>query len=84
MRVIDESTGRTDPFFVRGTEFFINLDRIIKPALGNFVEAKSRTWSRQDARIKTTLIEDLLSYLRLQRSKAVTDDYIHMVTKSGF
>lgn len=68
----------------RGTEFFINLDRIIKPGLGNFVEAKSRTWSRQDARIKTTLIEDLLSYLRLQPSKAVTDDYIHMVTKSGF
>ncbi len=35
------------------TEFFINIDTMIKPDLGTFLEIKSRTWSRQDAELKS-------------------------------
>ena len=36
----------------QGTEFFINIDTIVKPGLGKFLEIKSRTWSRKDAEQK--------------------------------
>ncbi|MDP3721299.1 MAG: amidohydrolase, partial [Anaerolineaceae bacterium] len=39
-----------------GFEFFINIDEITKPHLGFFLEVKSRTWSRQDAELKSTLV----------------------------
>jgi len=35
-------------------DFFINLDRVDTPALGYYLEIKSRTWSRLDAEDKAT------------------------------
>jgi 5-methylthioadenosine/S-adenosylhomocysteine deaminase len=35
-----------------GIEFFVNLDHVTQPALGYFLEIKSRTWSRRDAEHK--------------------------------
>jgi 5-methylthioadenosine/S-adenosylhomocysteine deaminase len=63
-------------------EFFINLDTLIKPALGKFVEVKSRTWSRQDAVNKTELLHRLLEALGLGHLPIISDDYIHLVEES--
>ena len=51
----------------RDTEFFINLDEMVEPALGRFVEIKSRTWSRRDAENKAALSRALLDVLGLGR-----------------
>ena len=46
----------------RGVEFYVHLDRLIKPPSGDhFVEVKSRTWSRRDARDKAAVITALLA-----------------------
>ena len=46
----------------RGVEFYVHLDRLLQPAhAGYFVEVKSRTWSRRDARDKAAVIADLLA-----------------------
>ena len=63
----------------RGFDFYVNVDTIIKPAMGHFLEVKSRTWSRQDAELKSKLISELISYLGASASDAVTKDYITMV-----
>lgn len=64
------------------TEFFINLDTIQTPKLGQFVEIKSRTWSRQDADQKTKLIRELADYLGLDQSQINTQDYVQIVEES--
>jgi 5-methylthioadenosine/S-adenosylhomocysteine deaminase len=64
------------------TEFFINLDEMQEPALGTFVEVKSRTWSRLDAERKAELTTELLSVLGLGNSETVTSDYIDVVDVS--
>jgi 5-methylthioadenosine/S-adenosylhomocysteine deaminase len=61
------------------TEFFINLDNMLDPDLGRFVEIKSRTWSRRDAENKARLTSELLAVLGLSRSQTVTSDYIDVV-----
>ncbi|HUG34790.1 MAG TPA: amidohydrolase family protein, partial [Anaerolineales bacterium] len=33
----------------KDTEFYVNLDHVVNPPLGHFLEIKSRTWSRKDA-----------------------------------
>lgn len=60
----------------KGTEFYINLDEIRKPALGHFVEVKSRTWSRRDAEHKAALAAELLRFLGANPEQATTQDYI--------
>lgn len=60
----------------RGTEFYINLDRIEQPDLGYFIEAKSRTWSRRDAEHKAELARDLIACLGA--ADAVTEDYVQI------
>ena len=60
----------------RDTEFFINLDEMMDPAMGRFVEIKSRTWSRRDAENKAALSRELLDVLGLDRSETVASDYI--------
>jgi len=62
----------------RETEFFINLDQVNKPALGYFLEIKSRTWSRQDAKLKSQLSAELLRKLSGDSGEVVTADYIEM------
>jgi len=63
----------------RDTEFFINLDEMHEPALGRFVEVKSRTWSRRDAEHKAALTGELLEVLGLGRSETVASDYIDAI-----
>ncbi len=60
-------------------EFFINIDQVIKPQLGYFLEIKSRTWSEKDAKNKSTIIQDLIKFLGASGEKTITDDYIQIV-----
>ena len=61
------------------TEFYINLDHAIAPDLGNFIEIKSRTWSRKDAENKSRLVNELLALLGASQSDVVADDYVEII-----
>jgi 5-methylthioadenosine/S-adenosylhomocysteine deaminase len=63
----------------KDTEFFINADQMIEPAIGEYVEIKSRTWSRKDAEHKAMLASELLDALGISNSETVTKDYIEVV-----
>lgn len=63
----------------KDVEFFINFDDIKKPNLGCFMEIKSRTWSRQDAEMKSKLITELIEFLGADLDEATSEDYIEMV-----
>ena len=63
------------------TEFFVNVDAMIEPVIGNFVEIKSRTWSRTDAEHKAALANELLAVLGIGNSETVTKDYIEVVSQ---
>ncbi|MFT3893837.1 MAG: hypothetical protein QM730_19580 [Anaerolineales bacterium] len=63
------------------TEFYVNLDKVSVPALGNFLEVKSRTWSRKDAENKSHLLNELLSILGVTGGETVTNDYIDIVSE---
>jgi 5-methylthioadenosine/S-adenosylhomocysteine deaminase len=60
----------------RGTEFYLNLDRVEQPDLGYFIEAKSRTWSRRDAEHKAALAQELIACLGAAAGDAVAEDYV--------
>jgi 5-methylthioadenosine/S-adenosylhomocysteine deaminase len=60
-------------------EFFINLDQMLEPGLGYFIEIKSRTWSRKDAEHKAQLTSELLALLGAPSRGHVTEDYIDIV-----
>ncbi|MCW5873983.1 MAG: amidohydrolase family protein [Anaerolineales bacterium] len=62
----------------RDTEFYVNVDRMDKPALGSFVEIKSRTWSQRDAETKARLIVELATQLGLSTAAAEPRDYLKM------
>jgi hypothetical protein len=40
---------------------------------------KSRTWSRQDAAMKSRMITELIEFLGADLEEATSDDYIEMV-----
>lgn len=63
----------------RGTEFFVNQDEMLEPALGRFLEIKSRTWSRTDADQKAQMASELLRVLGIGTGQTVTSDYIEVV-----
>ena len=63
----------------QNTEFFINIDTILKPKLGTFLEIKSRTWGRQDAQQKSRKISQLLELLVQQPGEILAKDYLDMV-----
>ena len=63
----------------KDVEFFINFDEIKKPKIGFFLEIKSRTWSRQDAEMKSKLITELIEFLGADLDETTSDDYIEMV-----
>src|SRR5690606_37041053 len=54
----------------KDVEFFINFDTIEKPRLGIFMEIKSRTWSRQDAEMKSKLVTELITFLEADLNEA--------------
>ena len=63
----------------RGVEFFVNLDRLLKPKVGNYwLEIKSRTWSRRDARDKAALISELLGRFGASPDRTVREDYVEL------
>lgn len=64
----------------KNTEFFINLDEVKEPAMGTFLEVKSRTWSRKDADLKAELVRELLDMLGVGSAETVTQDYIEILT----
>ena len=63
----------------RDIEFYINVDRLDEPALGTFLEVKSRTWSLEDAEKKAQVAEDLLRLLGSTTAKSETQDYLQIV-----
>jgi 5-methylthioadenosine/S-adenosylhomocysteine deaminase len=65
----------------KNEEFFINLDHLLLPDLGYFLEIKSRTWSRKDAEIKAGLVEELIALLGTSSLNAVTHDYTEIVNR---
>ncbi len=76
--VIEKERQRWKILF-KGTEFYINLDHVTVPAMGDFLEVKSRTWSRHDAEEKAALIPDLLKTLGLGDVSAIGKDYSDLV-----
>ena len=61
------------------TEFFINVDEIQKPDIGNFLEIKSRTWSRNDAEQKSKLVSELIKFLGVSVDNTLAEDYIDLI-----
>jgi len=61
-------------------EFFINLDHLLIPDLGYFLEIKSRTWSRKDAENKAALVEELIALLGTSTLNVVTYDYTEILS----
>ena len=65
----------------QGEQFFVNLDRMLKPALpGYFLEIKTRTWSRRDAEHKAGLITQLLALLGAGSGDLVREEYVELAT----
>jgi 5-methylthioadenosine/S-adenosylhomocysteine deaminase len=63
----------------KGVDFYINIDTLINPEVGHFLEVKSRTWSREDAELKSRMIAELIEYLGASSDKAETQDYTEIV-----
>jgi 5-methylthioadenosine/S-adenosylhomocysteine deaminase len=63
----------------KGEEFYVNIDEVIQPQLGRFLELKARTWSRTDAQEKAALIAELVTVLGASPQKTVTQDYVEIV-----
>lgn len=65
----------------KNEEFFINIDKMLIPALGCYLEIKSRTWSRQDAERKSKLAVELIKALSQEPLNMVSKDYFEMINK---
>ena len=63
----------------RNFDFYVNVDSIINPPIGHFLEVKSRTWSRQDAEQKSRLVMELIEQLGASKAETITKDYIRIV-----
>jgi len=63
----------------KGEEFFINIDEMIKPKLGYFLEIKARTWSQVDAEVKSNLIVSLIEFLGVSAEEKITKDYLEII-----
>jgi 5-methylthioadenosine/S-adenosylhomocysteine deaminase len=62
-----------------GTDFAVNLDRMIRPELaGSFLEIKSRTWSHTDAQRKAGLISELLSLFGVGEEQVQRQEYAEL------
>ena len=63
----------------RDIEFYINVDRLDDPALGTFLEVKSRTWSLEDAEKKAQIADDLLRLLGSSPQNSESLDYVQII-----
>jgi 5-methylthioadenosine/S-adenosylhomocysteine deaminase len=67
-----------------GTDFAVNLDRLVKPDLpGAFLEVKSRTWSAQDAERKAELIGELLELFGVQEQELLRREYLELAREAA-
>jgi 5-methylthioadenosine/S-adenosylhomocysteine deaminase len=74
-RIVEKDRRRWLVAF-RGVEFYVHLDRLMKPAHdGYFIEVKSRTWSRRDAGDKAAIITDLLALFGTSPDDTISDGY---------
>ena len=74
-RIVEKDRRRWLVAF-RGVEFYVHVDRLMVPAHeGFFVEVKSRTWSRRDARDKAAAISDLLALFGTRPDDTISDGY---------
>jgi 5-methylthioadenosine/S-adenosylhomocysteine deaminase len=65
----------------RGVEFYVHLDRLVNPSPeGYFVEIKSRTWSRRDARDKAAAITELLALFGTKADDTISDGYVELAS----
>ena len=63
----------------RGAEFYVHLDRLLNPTWNDwFVEVKSRTWSRRDARDKADIITDLLALFGAAPDDTIAEGYVEL------
>jgi 5-methylthioadenosine/S-adenosylhomocysteine deaminase len=67
----------------QGTEFYINVDQVVEPNLGYFVEVKSRTWSRRDAEHKAAISIELLRFLGASPEESISKDYIEFAREAS-
>lgn len=63
----------------KNIDFYINIDNVVKPELGHFLEIKSTTWSKADAEQKANLVYEILNYLGASQCRIVTKDYLEIV-----
>jgi 5-methylthioadenosine/S-adenosylhomocysteine deaminase len=63
----------------QGVEFYLNMDTLIKPIQGTFLEIKSRTWSLQDAENKAVKVSELLQTLQKCCVEPAKKNYIEML-----
>jgi 5-methylthioadenosine/S-adenosylhomocysteine deaminase len=67
----------------RGVEFYVHLDRLVSPPTpGYFLEVKSRTWSRRDARDKAAVISELLALFGARPDDTISDGYVELTARS--
>ena len=59
----------------QGVECYVNLDQLIDPDAGCFVEVKSRTWSKRDAEDKAQLMGEMLALLGAAPEDRLREDY---------
>lgn len=62
-----------------GEEFYINIDTVLTPSLGHFLEVKTRTWSKRDAEEKAKLVSNLATYLGASPDQTQVEDYVEML-----
>jgi len=74
-----EKSRRRFKIQYRDVDFYINIDTLLNPDLGHFLEVKSRTWSRGDAELKSKMIAELIEYLGASSEMAETQDYPEIV-----
>ena len=63
----------------KGVDFAVNLDRISRPEQSQlYAEIKSRTWSKQDAIRKASLIGELMAILGTQPEDLLSREYVDL------
>jgi 5-methylthioadenosine/S-adenosylhomocysteine deaminase len=62
-----------------GEEFYINIDTLRTPAMGHFLEVKTRTWSKRDAEEKAKLVSKLVDFLGASSTETQVEDYVEML-----
>jgi 5-methylthioadenosine/S-adenosylhomocysteine deaminase len=63
----------------RGVQFYVHFDHLVGPHAGSdFLEVKSRTWSRRDAQDKAAIIMELLKLLGASADETIEEGYVEL------